>query len=177
MLSYDSIIIKCTTVESNYCVTFKYIFKCSNVSNNLDPTTTPPFCGTKNTCYCSLKHATLKDINWIWITWHRRGEAICPGHNVHFTITLLLFISWREKYWLYFNLKAIFWLFWLDIPLSLTHLHRCVSDYVCFRVCANNIRPTLPLIGLPWHFTFYPSQSLPLMWLSRTHCPLTKEEQ
>ena len=43
MLSYDFFIIIyiTSTVESNYLVTFKYIFKCSNVSNNLEPISTP----------------------------------------------------------------------------------------------------------------------------------------
>ena len=33
----------------------------------------------------------------VLITWHRRGEALCPGQKVHFTITLIFLISLREK--------------------------------------------------------------------------------
>ena len=69
-------------------------------------------------------------------------------------------------------------LFGLAIPVchSLTHLPycRCVSDYACFRMCVNNTRPTLPLIGLPRHVTL----PQPIFIINAiVSCPLTKKEQ
>ena len=77
----------------------------------------------------------------------------------------------------YFHLKkVVIGLFGLAIPVchSLTHL--CRTVVVCPTMhafkCVNNTRPTLPLIGLPWHVTL----PQPIIIINViVSCPLTKQ--
>ena len=141
-------------MKSNYCVTFKYILKYWNVSNNFDPTSTSLQLNSKCACSCmeasnAWKHSTLKDV---WITWHWLGEARakCAFHNY---TRFFSFLEGKVMAVLPFK-EGYFWIIWAcHSCFSLTHLCRCVSDDVCFRVCVNNTLPTLPLIGLPWNVT------------------------
>ena len=81
--NYKTILLLLLLTITIYCGKLTIVLLSSKFLN--DPIcqiiwTPPPslFNGSQNTC--------SKDG---WITWHRRGLALCPGHNVHFTITLI----------------------------------------------------------------------------------------
>ena len=99
----------------------------------------------------------------VWITWHRRGEALCPGQKVHFTITLIFLISWRQKKAILPFQEGYFWIIWdRRSCFSLTHLCHCVRFSVLSNLCKQ-----------PWSFTL--PQPIVVIYVP-VLCPLTKEE-
>ena len=134
---------------------------------------TPPpllFNGTQNTC---MEHATYKYMHesmqrckmfeQVWITWHWRGEALCPGQKVNFTITLIFLISWREKNG-YTSISRRLLLDHLGSPFLFL-----IDSFVS--LCA--IQRAFKFVWQPWSFTL--PQPIVVIYVP-VLCPLTKEE-